>query len=106
MGNDLRTLLSELRQRLQALYGPRLEQLVLFGSQARREAEAGSDVDILVVLRGAVNAGQEIARTGPLMADLSLKYDTVVSCLFISSERYATEDSPLLLNVRREGVVA
>jgi len=106
MGNDLQTLLGELRQRLQALYGPQLEQLVLFGSQARREAGAGSDVDILVVLRGAVNAGQEIARTGSLMADLSLKYDTVVSCLFISSERYATEESPLLLNVRREGVAA
>jgi predicted nucleotidyltransferase len=106
MCNDLQTLLGELRQRLQALYGPQLEQLVLFGSQARREAGAGSDVDILVVLRGAVNAGQEIARTGSLMADLSLKYDTVVSCLFISSERYATEESPLLLNVRREGVAA
>jgi len=106
MCNDLQTLLGELRQRLHALYGPQLEQLVLFGSQARREAGAGSDVDILVVLRGAVNAGQEIARTGSLMADLSLKYDTVVSCLFISSERYATEESPLLLNVRREGVAA
>lgn len=31
---------------------------------------------------------------------------TVISCLFISSERYATEQSPLLLNVRCEGIAA
>jgi len=35
---------------------------------------------------------------------LSLEYDVVISRAFVSSERFERERSPLLLNVRREGV--
>jgi predicted nucleotidyltransferase len=104
MNEDLDKVLAELRLSLQNLYGPRLARMVLFGSQSRDEAEPGSDIDILVVLRGEVNPGEEIARTSEVVATLSLRYDTVISCLFVSAERYSTEQSPLLLNVRREGV--
>lgn len=100
----LQTLLTELRSRLRTLYGERLVKLVLFGSQARGDAEAGSDIDVLVVLGGRVTPSREIARTGEVCAELSLKYEVVVSCLFISARRYAREQSPLLLNVRKEGV--
>lgn len=64
MDAGIQAILSELRERLQAIYGSRLDRLVLFGSQARGEAVAGSDVDVLVVLQGPVDAGLEIARTG------------------------------------------
>jgi len=97
-------IVSELRQHLEALYNERLAQIVLFGSQARGDAVSGSDIDVLVVLQGPVRPGQEIARTGEATALLSLKYDTVISCTFVSADRYTTERSPLLLNVRREGV--
>jgi uncharacterized protein len=59
---------------------------------------------VLVVLQGTVNPGDEIAQVGEITAALSLKYNVVISCVFLSSDRYATEQSPLLLNVRREGV--
>ena len=106
MDDGLRSILAELRRRLRSLYGSRLSQMVLFGSQARGEAEPGSDIDVLVVLEGPVIPGEEIARSGATIAELSLEYDTVISCVFISADRYATEQSPLLLNVRREGVAA
>lgn len=104
MNEKLKTILTELRYRFEEIYGERLVRLVLFGSQARSDAEPESDIDILVVLQGPVSPGQEIARAGEMTATLSLKYDVVVSCTFISADRYATEQSPLLLNVRREGV--
>ena len=106
MNPRVRTILDELRPRLEEIYGKRLVQLVLFGSQAREDAESESDIDLLVVLQGPVNPGEEIARTGEATAALSLKYDVVISCTFTSKERYNTERSPLLLNVRREGVIA
>lgn len=104
MNKKLHTILTELRNRFEALYGERLVRMVLFGSQARGDAEPGSDIDVLVVLKGPVSPGQEISRTSEMKAALSLQYDVVISCIFISAERYATERSPLLLNVRREGI--
>lgn len=78
--------------------------MVLFGSQARGDEGAASDIDVLVILSGEVTPGEEIARTGPITAVLSLQNDVVISCVFMSSERWEREKSPLLLNARREGV--
>ncbi len=72
MDEKLRTILTELRRRLEALYGERLVQMVLFGSRARGDAKPDSDVDVLIVLRDRVNPGEEITRTGELTASLSL----------------------------------
>jgi predicted nucleotidyltransferase len=97
-------ILVELRQRLEALYGPRLVKMILYGSQARGDAEPGSDIDVLVVLRGLVRPGEEIARTSDIRLNMSLMHDTVISCAYVSSSRYQKERSPFLLNVRREGM--
>ena len=98
------TVLSELRGKLEARYGDRLARLVLFGSQARGDAEAGSDIDVLVVLRGNVAPVEEIEKAGALATDLSLRYDTLLSLAFVFEDRYQAEHSPFLMNVPREGV--
>jgi predicted nucleotidyltransferase len=105
MNAKLCTILAELRRRLETLYGERLIRLLLYGSQARSDAEPGSDIDVLVMLRGAVSSCEEIARTIADVADLSLQYDEVISCVFISDAEFVRKRSPLLLNVRHEGIV-
>jgi uncharacterized protein len=97
-------ILTDLRHRLTELYGPRLDRLILFGSQARGDAEEGSDVDVLVMLNGKVQPGKEIRHTGGIVAEISLANDLVISCAFVSSQRFMAEKSPFLLNVHREGV--
>jgi len=104
MDDKLTALLAELRQRFEDLYGERLVRMVLFGSQARGDAEPRSDIDVLIVLQGPVDPGEEIAHTGELTAALSLEHDVVISRAFISAEQFFDEQSPLLLNVRREGI--
>jgi uncharacterized protein len=85
-------------------YQENLAELVLYGSQARGDAQEYSDIDVLVVLKQAFNYREEIDRTSQFIADLSLEYDTVISRAFISAQRFQEENSPFLLNVRREGV--
>jgi predicted nucleotidyltransferase len=105
MNIALRPILNHLKQNLVDIYGDCLIHLTLFGSQARGDAEPGSDIDVLVVLRSSVNPGKEIKRTGRVVADLSLQYDVVISCLFMSETHYETRNSSLLRNIRQEGVL-
>ena len=104
MEDRLKSILHTLRQQLEALYETRLVDLVLYGSQARGDMTPESDVDVLVVLTGPVNPGEEISRTIEIVTALSLQYDVVISCLPVSAERFQNERSPWLINVRREGI--
>lgn len=104
MIEHLKPVIKELKARLNEVYRDRLANLVLFGSQARGDAVTGSDIDILVVLKGPVSAGKEISRISGITSSLSLLYDVVISCTFVSDDRYKKEKSPLILNIHREGV--
>ena len=106
MNNRTRSVVNQLKQALSSLYGTRLKRVIVFGSQARGEAEPFSDIDVLVVLQGPVLPGDEIARTGEIVATLSLQSDSVISCLFMDEERFLHRAGPLLRNIRREGVPA
>lgn len=101
----LQPILDRLKQDLTKLYSDRLIHLTLFGSQARDDQEPESDIDVLVVLRSPVNPGEEIKRTGKIVADLSLEHDVVISCIFMAETDYQACNSNLLRNIRNEGVL-
>ena len=104
MNARVQPILNELRQRLETLYGPRWVKIIGYGSQARGDAEPGSDIDVLVVLQGVVQPGEEIQRTGAAVADLSLRFNEVINCVFVDEHRFVTRNGPFLRNVRREGI--
>jgi uncharacterized protein len=76
--------------------------MLLFGLHARGDAEPEPDIDVLVVLQGPVDPGEEIARTGEVTAWLSLRHDVVFSRVFLFAEQFSSEQHLLLLDVRRE----
>ncbi len=104
MDNKVKAVVIEFGASLKQLYGKRLEQVILFGSQARGDAVEGSDIDVMIVLKGEVNIGEEISRTSKICSDLSLENDVALSRIFVSSERFAKESNPLYVNVQREGI--
>lgn len=104
MNEKLKSILNELRPHLANLYGERLVDVVLFGSQARGDAVEGSDIDVLIVLKGQVRQFEEVARTSEFNASLCLKYDVLISRVFVSEEDYGQSQMALLENVRAEGI--
>lgn len=102
----LHRILGRLHAELTETLNDQLDRIILFGSQARGEATPGSDVDVLIVVKDEPNYGDLIQQTSNLIGKLSLEYDIVISRAFVSRDRYDHEESPFLINVRREGVPA
>ncbi len=100
----LSEILTLLRHHLTLTYGDRLVSLILFGSQARQDANTDSDIDILIVLAGSLDIPTERKQLGNFLADLCLKYDVLITCLWTANQDWQTRQSPLMLNIRREGI--
>ncbi len=101
---ELQGNLRSLRRQLVRCLGDQLESVILYGWQARGQARSHSDIDVLVVVWDDSDYGDLIRRTSAAVAALSLQYDVVISRAFVSRERFEREQTPFLLNVRREGI--
>jgi len=103
---EIRRLLTELKQSLAEMYGSRLKGVFLFGSHARAEADEESDVDVLIVLDRLDNYCSEIDYTSELVSALSLKYGRSISCVYASETKWKEDQTMFFLNVREEGIPA
>ena len=101
---DVQQIVREFREKTEELYGERLKNILLYGSCARGQAAEHSDIDLAIVLDGDVTPGREIDRLIDLITEINLAYGVLISVYPISERDYATVNSPLLLNLRREGV--
>ncbi|MEZ4864767.1 MAG: nucleotidyltransferase domain-containing protein [Caldilineaceae bacterium] len=100
----LRAALHDLSKGLQALYGAKKPQMILYGSYARGEAHEDSDVDLLLLFNEQVQPGPEIRRLSYLAADLNLRYQLLVSLQPITQAQLHHAVGPFWTNVRREGI--
>ena len=99
---NLKIILAELYSAFNDFYNDFMVQMFLYGSQARGDAHKDSDIDILILLDGEVNPFDEILKTGEIVASISLKYNTVINCIFMSEKNYTSSNTPFLRNIRRE----
>ena len=65
-------------ERIVSLFHP--EKIILFGSRARGDAQAGSDVDLLVVLPSCDNRKDATIAVMRSLADLPVSKDILVTC--------------------------
>ncbi len=99
-----RQALKELVEELKKLYGDNLSRVILYGSKARGDATEDSDIDILVVLKEYKNISEEREKVHSVKCPICYKYDLVISVIIRNEQEYLTRLSPLLLNIKKEGI--
>jgi uncharacterized protein len=83
-----------------------VDRVVLFGSRARGEGHAESDVDLLVLTTRPLHWRERFALVDTLFK-IELAYDTVLSPLIVSQEEWrrgAAAGLPLHAEIARDGV--
>ena len=95
----------ELKRGLKKLYGDNLARLILYGSKARGDSEAGSDIDILVVLKKMGATYSEIENISRIETPICLENDMVISSIPIE-EKWVNADYKTIFvhNVLKEGI--
>jgi uncharacterized protein len=86
---------------VRALYGDRVERIVLFGSRARGDAREDSDWDVAVFLRGSPRWWDEQRRLNRLGDDILWETGAIISPKpFIGNDE---DEAGLLGVIRSEG---
>jgi predicted nucleotidyltransferase len=95
--------LTRFREALDAMYGSRIERVVLFGSRARGDASAESDYDIAIFLNDFRDRWSEVDRIVPIVTDILYDVGAFIHAMPYRAGAYR-ERTPLMHEIRREGV--
>ena len=101
---NLPLVIQRVKEGLMNYYQDQIESIILYGSQARGDAQEYSDIDFLIILKVLENPFEEIDKTTDFITQICLDYDVVISWQFITSERFKIQDSPFIYNVKKEGI--
>lgn len=85
-------------------YGPRFAGLLLYGSLARNQADASSDIDLLVLLNKPFDYFQELRTIVDLLYPLQMESEHLISAKPASVDEFEAGELQLYRNAKREGV--
>lgn len=89
-------------QKISLLY-PIINKIILYGSKARGDFTEESDVDILFIADSHVAKAVKF-EIYDIIYEFQLKYDVVVSAIFIAYSDFQAAVKPLIRQVHMEGI--
>lgn len=102
MSSDL---IQDFKKIIQQIYGARLAKVILYGSYARGDFHAESDIDFLVVLKDSyIKPFQELRKMNEYLYDLQLKYEMIISHQPTTLQHYEQTDTLFYRTIRKEGI--
>ena len=88
---------------MRALFGPRLEGIVLRGSRSQDAGSESSDVDLIVLLDAIDDYWAEFDRISPIANRVSLEHDVLISAFPAAATDFRAARGPFLANARERG---
>ncbi len=99
-------LLKRVKSLLQDAFSERLRGVILYGSEARGEAQPDSDIDFLVLLEGPVNHWNDSRTCIHCLYDLVLELERPIHAKPVDIRDYEAQEYPLYQDAKHEGVFA
>jgi predicted nucleotidyltransferase len=106
MDEKIRSLINRIKAHLTKMYGTGIRKVILYGSYVRGEASEDSDIDLLVLVEESLNPFEVRDSLSDLLFDILLDEGELISVIIVPEHLYETYNSPFILNVRQEGLVA
>lgn len=106
MNRETESLISRVKAHLIKMYGERIKKVILYGSHARGRATKDSDVDVLVLVDESIDPFEVRESLSDLLFDMLLEEGELVSVVAIPESLFENYNSPFMLNVRKEGIIA
>ncbi len=105
MDTKINEIIKKFKIEIKKLYNDKLKDVILYGSYARGEATEDSDIDLAIVIDDNIQPGREIDKMIDIITDIGLEYDILISVYPFSEEEYRTVKAPILMNIRKEGIL-
>lgn len=102
-GGKILDILRRFRAEVSDVLGDTFVDMLLYGSYSRGDFSEFSDVDVLILVKGRLSR-EENERIDDLVAEYSLRYDIVISCIIYPLRIFEEYNTPFLLNVKGEGI--
>ena len=102
--NEIESVLIRIKEHLTRIYGNRIKRVVVYGSFAKGEADEESDVDIAVVVADKLSPNKVEKNLDELLFQILMEKSELVTVFVIPESKFDTYKSPLILNIKEEGV--
>ena len=102
---DEKKAVAEIRERVNGLVGSRLKGLYVFGSKARGDYDAESDVDLAILVDDLDNPMKR--RIIDIVVEVETRYIVVISSLVLSWKEFShllERERRLALDIQKEGI--
>jgi predicted nucleotidyltransferase len=104
MTDDTKQIINKCKEVLAKNYGKRLKGVILYGSMARGEGTADSDIDLLVLLEPPLDYFAELRNLIEVLYPIQLESEQLISAKPVSLNDFELGSLSLYRNARREGV--
>ncbi len=106
MDERVKRLVNQIKEHPTKMYGEKIRSVILYGSCARGQTTRESDIDVLLPVDKSLNPFEVRENLSDLLFDIVLDEGDLVSVMVVPEEFFENYNSPFMLNVKKEGVIA